>query len=104
MMTGCGQLMSSSHDSCSSLYQCSSPGLDTLTSLAAQVPGCLGARLTGAGWGGCMVAMVREDQVDSFINHLKETYYRPRNIPEEKIKTALFVTKPGAGASIINII
>ena len=103
-MKQCGQLMSSSHQSCSQLYQCSSPGLDTLTGLATSLAGCLGARLTGAGWGGCMVAMVREDSVDTFLQHLKETYYRPRNIPEDIIKTALFVTKPGSGASITNIL
>ena len=42
----CGQLMTESHTSCSTLYQCSSPGLDTITSLALQF-GALGARLTG---------------------------------------------------------
>jgi len=101
-LSQCGQLMSESHTSCSQLYQCSSPGLDTLTSLAAQF-GALGARLTGAGWGGCMVALVKEEEADTFIKKIKEAYYKPLNLDQVTLETAIFVTKPGEGASILNI-
>ena len=48
-----------SHESCRRLYECSSPELDTVVA-AAKRAGALGARLTGAGWGGAAIVLVRE--------------------------------------------
>jgi len=98
----CGQLMTESHRSCSELYQCSSPGLDTITSLALE-HGALGARLTGAGWGGCMVALVPEDKLASFIPNILDNYYKPLNLDQSRVASAIFATKPGAGASIMEL-
>jgi galactokinase len=57
-----GALMDASQTSCAALFECSHPRLDELTALARRA-GAYGARLTGAGWGGCVVALVAEDQV-----------------------------------------
>jgi len=52
-----GELLYESHESCRRLYECSSPELDTIVS-AAKRAGALGARLTGAGWGGAAIVLV----------------------------------------------
>ncbi|KAG0722948.1 N-acetylgalactosamine kinase [Chionoecetes opilio] len=94
-----GRLMQESHKSTQLLYECSHPKLDTLVELSKGL--ALGARLTGAGWGGCMVALVEEDKVEQYKEHLWKSYYskeaaaegRPRN-------TLLFSSPPGPGACV----
>jgi len=54
-----GQLLYESHESCRRLYACSAPELDTVVA-AAKRAGALGARLTGAGWGGAAIVLVKE--------------------------------------------
>ena len=56
------------------MYECSCPELDTLISLSMEA-GALAGRLTGAGWGGCMVALVPADKADDVIKHLQKQYY-----------------------------
>ena len=69
-----GQLMIESHESCRDLYECSHPNLDELVSVALGA-GAIGSRLTGAGWGGCTVSLVYEENADEFesimIKHSK---------------------------------
>jgi galactokinase len=71
---GFGQLMFECHVSLRDLYQVSCPELDILVELASKLPGCYGARLTGAGFGGCTVNLVAEEQADGFIKKLKKGY------------------------------
>lgn len=73
---GFGQLMFAGHTSLRDLYEVSVPELDSLVSIAASLPGCLGARLTGAGFGGCTVNLVEEASAPAFIEQLKERYYQ----------------------------
>ncbi len=71
---GFGRLMYAGHASLRDLYEVSIPELDTLVALAAEIPGCLGARLSGAGFGGCTVNLVRDESADGFIQTLKAGY------------------------------
>lgn len=66
MLERLGALMMASHASCRDLYQCSCDDLEALVSCASAA-GALGARLTGAGWGGCIVALVGKDKVEEFV-------------------------------------
>lgn len=95
-----GQLMTESHRSLRDLYECSHPQLDLLVRTAESC-GALGARLTGAGWGGCIVGLTTEDKVDSFISRLKETFYKDRiDSVDEDLDNLVFATQPGHGAEI----
>jgi galactokinase len=71
---GFGKLMYESHASLRDLYEVSCPELNVLVDTARTLPGCLGARLTGAGFGGCTVNLVEEDQAPAFIERLKDSY------------------------------
>ena len=66
--------MSASQQSCRDLYQCSSPAIDKLVDICMK-HGAFGSRLTGAGWGGCVVSLVSEKNVETFIARVKNEYY-----------------------------
>ncbi|XP_068659747.1 galactokinase-like [Aristolochia californica] len=99
-----GDLMNDSHYSCSVLYECSCPELEELVKVCRD-NGALGARLTGAGWGGCAVALVKESLVPQFIMNLKESYYQARIekgiINKNDIGLYVFASKPSSGAAIL---
>jgi len=61
-----GTLMNASHESLAFDYEVSTPALDAMAAAARRAPGCFGARMTGAGFGGSVVALVAADQVDAF--------------------------------------
>lgn len=69
-----GALMYASHYSLRDDYEVSHPNLDILVEIAKQLPGCYGARLTGAGFGGCTVNMVAKSEVNPFIEQLGRLY------------------------------
>ncbi|EPS66937.1 hypothetical protein M569_07839, partial [Genlisea aurea] len=100
-----GELMNESHHSCSVLYECSCPELEELVK-ACRENGALGARLTGAGWGGCAVALVKENIVPQFILNLKEQFYQSRIekgvIKKSDLGLYLFASKPSSGAAVIH--
>jgi N-acetylgalactosamine kinase len=91
-----GRLMTDSHESLRDLYECSHPQLDRLVELSRELT--FGARLTGAGWGGCAVALVPQENLDKYMKTLKEKYYAEHK-PKE-INSVLFATSPKAGACI----
>lgn len=91
-----GRLMNESHISLRDDYEVSCPELDILTGLAWSVDGVIGARMTGGGFGGCMIAIVRGDAVDDFTGTVREGYLERTGLE------ARFITaKPGDGAHII---
>ena len=59
-------MMDGSHWSCSKGYKCSSTELDTLTDVARD-SGAFGSRLTGAGWGGCTVSLIHQNDETEFL-------------------------------------
>ena len=73
---GFGDLMFKCHASLRDLYKVSAPELDILVEIASKQPGCLGARLTGAGFGGCTVNLVETDSASSFIEEIKTGYLK----------------------------
>lgn len=103
MLKKLGDLMNESHHSCSVLYECSCPELEELVNKCRH-NGALGARLTGAGWGGCAVALVRENIVPQFILNLKEQFYQSRIdrgvINKNDLGLYIFASKPSSGAAI----
>jgi len=90
-----GQLMFETHQSLRDLYEVSCRELDILVELAQSFDGCLGARLTGAGFGGCTINLVRKDRVDDFIEFIKTAYQR-----ETGLQANIFRTHPSRGASL----
>ncbi|KAH9606867.1 hypothetical protein KSS87_019701 [Heliosperma pusillum] len=103
MLKKLGDLMNDSHYSCSVLFECSCPELEELVKIARE-KGALGARLTGAGWGGCTVSLVKESIVPQFILDLKEHFYRSRIdkgvIKNNDLGLYVFASKPSSGAAI----
>lgn len=69
-----GRLLCQSHASLKDDYEVTGLELDTLASAAATQDGCLGARMTGAGFGGCAIALVHKDATDAFVRAVQETY------------------------------
>lgn len=69
-----GKLIVACHNSLRDDFEVSRPEIDRLVELACELPGCWGARLTGAGFGGCTVNLVQEDQADAFITGLRAGY------------------------------
>ncbi|KAK8648188.1 hypothetical protein V6N13_128949 [Hibiscus sabdariffa] len=99
-----GDLMNESHRSCSDLYECSCPELEELIKVCRN-NGAVGARLTGAGWGGCAVALVKESIVPRFVSSLTDQFYKSRMekgmINNNDLGLYVFASKPSSGAAII---
>jgi galactokinase len=91
-----GRLMMHSHASLRDLYDVSAPELDALVDLAISEPGCFGARLTGAGFGGCVIALVESGSVERVMSSVEAGY-------EERTgrSTIAFVARPSAGARVL---
>ena len=66
--------MNQSHISLRDDYEVTGVELDTLAALAWEQSGVVGSRMTGAGFGGCTVSIVKKDKVDDFIKNVGEAY------------------------------
>lgn len=78
-----GQLMNQSHISLRDDYEVTGIELDTLVQAAWDQPGVLGARMTGAGFGGCAIAIVEKDAIPAFIDNVGKTYEAAIGYPAE---------------------
>jgi galactokinase len=69
-----GNLLVQSHNSLRDLYEVTGIELDTLVAESLKAPGCIGARMTGAGFGGCAIALVNKSYIHEFASKVKESY------------------------------
>jgi len=69
-----GQLMNASHDSLRDNYEVTGYELDTIVNEARNINGVIGARMTGAGFGGCAIALVKSEKVKEFCSTVGENY------------------------------
>ena len=69
-----GKLLNESHKSLDEDYEVTGIELNTLAAASQKQEGCLGARMTGAGFGGCAIALVHKDKVDTFIENVQKEY------------------------------
>jgi galactokinase len=91
-----GRLLNEAHASARDDYAISCAELEVLTKSACEVDGVAGARLTGAGWGGCMVALVHESAVGEFERHVQQQFQQQvGRIP------AIFPCQAGPGAGFV---
>jgi len=105
-VTKLGNLMTASHLSCDMYYDCSSPELNELTQLARD-SGALGSRLTGAGWGGCCVSLVKKDILEEFVDKVYTYWTKERPVGEQlwitdDLDRYIFATQPAQGACVID--
>ncbi|WP_461370618.1 galactokinase [Candidatus Darwinibacter acetoxidans] len=91
-----GRLLNASHASLRDDYEVSCRELDTLVELALEVPGVLGSRMTGAGFGGCTIALVPQPSLPAFQEHIHKHYTERTGLQPE-----IFVFRPAPGAGII---
>lgn len=71
-----GALLNQSHESLRHDYEVTGAELDTLAAASQKAEGCLGARMTGAGFGGCAIALVHKDAVESFTDSVQAVYQK----------------------------
>jgi galactokinase len=93
-----GRVMLESHASLRDLYEVSCPELDLLVALSMEQKGCYGARLTGAGFGGCAIALVDEKGVGSFARDVASAYAARTHIDPQVI-----VSRPSAGTRLLDM-
>ena len=94
-------LMDASHASCRDDYDVSSPALEELIA-AAKAAGALGARLTGAGFGGCTVNLLPSGGASLFLAMMERSFYQ-RRPTEARRREHAFVVTPSAGASVMRV-
>jgi galactokinase len=91
-----GELMNKCHASLRDFYEVSSPELNTMVSIAQSLDGCYGARLTGAGFGGCTVNLVARDNAEEFARKLGAGYEAETGLHPE-----IYMTRASNGAEVI---
>jgi galactokinase len=90
-----GELLVASHRSLRDLYECSSPELDWFVDEVLKFPGIRGARLTGAGWGGCAIATGEAEALSAVVAPLEASY--GRQFPHQPRS---WIVRPASGARI----
>lgn len=92
-----GQLMNASHDSLRDDYEVTGIELDTLVAESRRIPGVIGSRMTGAGFGGCTVSLVKNESINRMIREVGESY-----LSKTGLKADFYVAEIGNGAQKIS--
>jgi len=93
---GFGSLLIQSHNSLKNDYEVTGFELDTIVDEALKIEGCVGARMTGAGFGGCAIALVEKSQIKTFKEQVSKNYYE-----KTKIEPSLYETTIEDGVKIL---
>ncbi|KAK5977902.1 putative galactokinase galk1 protein galactokinase 1 [Trichostrongylus colubriformis] len=100
-ITHFGRFMCESHYSLKDKYRVSCPEIDELVSMALSCEGVFGSRMTGGGFGGCTVTLVRKDKVEDVKNYVKEnfkngspTFYESEPVSHASVVELDFLSKP----------
>ena len=96
-LIGFGALMDASHDSLRDDFEVSCKELDLLVGIARESEGVFGSRMTGAGFGGCAVAVVRPDCVEAFTAKISEGY-----MAETGAAPGIYIVRASEGATYEN--
>jgi galactokinase len=91
-----GRLMNACHVSLRDYYEVSCPELDIMVRVASKIKGCYGARLTGAGFGGCTVNLVAREQAEAFAQSLAAGYESETGLHPE-----IYVCQASEGAGLV---
>jgi galactokinase len=91
-----GQLMNESHTSLRDDFEVTNDALNIIVAIAQAQDGCFGARMTGAGFGGCAVALVHEAKVAGFVTAVSNQYQQQANLAPK-----IYVCQPSDGASSV---
>ncbi|MEM1098145.1 MAG: galactokinase [Planctomycetota bacterium] len=93
-----GELMQASHASLRDDFEVSTPELDALVEIASGLPSVIGSRMTGGGFGGCTVSLVKRDAADGLAAEISQQY-----VARTGVQPDAFVTVPSAGARILEL-
>jgi galactokinase len=91
-----GETFAASQASLAEDFEVSTPELDRLVELATGIPGVIGARLTGAGFGGATVNVMEEAAVPPFVAEMQATYRTPEGTPAD-----ILIVRPAEGAGLV---
>ncbi|ODN98441.1 galactokinase [Cryptococcus wingfieldii CBS 7118] len=94
-----GELFNDSHSSMRDTYDCTHPFVDKLQDLCLEA-GALGSRMTGGGWGGSVVSLVKSEEVPVFLDTVRKGYEKYRDLDDQAWVEVGFATMPGHGAGI----
>ena len=90
-----GRLMSESHQSLKNDYSVSSKELDIMVQIAEKEAGCFGARMTGAGFGGCVIALIDDSFKEQFMKNVFNNYFLKTGI-----KPMIYISSPSGGVRL----
>ncbi len=93
-----GRLLDASHASLRDDFEVSSEALNTIVEIARRQPGCYGARMTGAGFGGCAVALVATEAAESFSRTVVQHYHQAIGL-----EASIYITHAYPGASVARL-